>query len=78
MQVVNVKAYPLADRILVKYFDNGEGEHLCCPSCGWLGRVEDCNNERSLDSLKLSCPNCEINLGLIDPDNEKEEDKIAA
>ena len=77
MQAVNLKAYPLAEKILVKYFDNGESEHLCCPSCGWLGGIKDCNNKRSLDSLKLSCPKCEMKLGLVDQDT-KQEDKIAA
>ena len=60
-----VKAYQYANKIVVKYYDDGSREILNCPYCDWCGDIADDREELPGLPSELRCPECQTILALV-------------
>lgn len=61
----SVRAYEYEDKIIVKYYDDGLGESLTCPSCFWFGSVVDAGKSDPIGFSEFPCPECGTRLAMV-------------
>ena len=60
-----VKAYELSDRIVLKYYDDGQASSLQCPHCLWSGEIAESPAFAEASYSEMKCPECKARLGTI-------------